>query len=62
MGRECKHPANMYRDYDLYLAAAQRGDERAKAMLGYINLTHACMSVGGEGMLKILKKNIGVVE
>lgn len=62
MGRESKHPANMYRDYDLYLAGAQRGDERAKTMLGYINLTHACMSLGGEGMLNILKKNIGVVE
>lgn len=62
MGGECRHSANLYRDYDRYQAAAVKGDERAKRNLGYINLTYAAMHLGGEKLVNIFKKNIGLVE
>lgn len=62
MGREGKHSANMYRDFDRYKTFAARGDERAKNILGRINLIYAAMNVEPDKLVDIFKKNIGIVE
>lgn len=62
MGRQGKHSANMYRDYDRYQAMAARGDQRAKDILGRMNLTYAAMEMGADKLVSALLKNIGVVE
>lgn len=51
----------MYRNYDQYQAMAARGDQRAKDMLGRINLTYAAMEMGPDKLVEALLKNIGVV-
>lgn len=62
MGRQGKHSANMYRNYDQYQAMAARGDQRAKDMLGRMNLTYAAMELGPDALVAALKKNIGIID
>lgn len=52
----------MYRNYDQYQAMAARGDQRAKDMLGRMNLTYAAMELGPDALVAALKKNIGIID
>lgn len=62
MGKKSKHFADLYKDYGSYLRRAEKGDERAKATLGQINMTYAAMTLGPDELVKIFKRNIGVDE
>lgn len=62
MGRESRHPADLYLEYDKCRMKAAAGDTLAKRKLGYIELIYAAMKLGGEKLTDILRRNIGEIE
>lgn len=60
MGHNTEHPVNMYRDYDAYMRMAAAKDQRGIDALGNIKLIHAAMNLGGERLVEIFKRNIGI--
>lgn len=53
---------SMYENYELYKANAARGDQRAIDMIGRMQLIDACMRYTPDQLLKIYKRNIGVID
>lgn len=56
------HMVSMYENYELYKANAARGDQRAIDMIGRMQLIDACMRYTPDQLLKIYKRNIGVID